>query len=89
MPFDVVHSLMTFNSALFLSDNLDRIPKHLIDLAKKGFSSDNITIIIVFFKHPSKIQRPTEIMESPTFDSFDVAAVKIEASEVSFPIIIL
>lgn len=84
MPFDVVHSLMTFNSALFLSDNLDRIPKHLIDLAKQGLSSDNITIIIVFFKHPSKIQRPTEIMESPTFDSFDVAAVKIEASEVSF-----
>lgn len=68
---------------VFFTDNLDRITKYLIDLAKKGQSRDNITIIIVFFKHPSKIQRPTEIMESPTFDSFDVAAVKIEATEVS------
>lgn len=40
-----------------LADCYETIPKSLIQLAKEGSSSDNITIIVVYLKEPSEIAK--------------------------------
>lgn len=40
-----------------LADCYETIPKSLIQLAKEGSSSDNITIIVVYLKDPSEIAK--------------------------------
>lgn len=40
---------------IFVSDDTDRISTYLVQLAKEQGSSDNISVIVVFLREPSKI----------------------------------
>lgn len=63
---------------LLLADCYETIPKSLIQLAKEGSSSDNITVIVLYLKEPSEIakfswpsadttqQQPLDNMETTT-----------------------
>lgn len=62
---------------LLLTDCYETIPKSLIQLAKEGSSSDNITVIVLYLKEPSEIakfswpsadttQQPLDNMETTT-----------------------
>lgn len=39
----------------FVSDDTDQIGQHLVQLAKDQNSNDNISVVIVFLREPSKI----------------------------------
>ncbi|XP_075153723.1 protein phosphatase 1F [Haematobia irritans] len=45
----------TYNALTNVEQNIDDIPKHLIELAKQGDSQDNITVILVLLKERSNI----------------------------------
>lgn len=42
---------------LVLADCYETIPKKLVQLAKEGSSSDNITVIVIYLKEPSEIAK--------------------------------
>lgn len=43
------------NNTMFVSDDTERISQRLVHLAKEQGSTDNISVIVVFLREPSKI----------------------------------
>ena len=59
---------------IFFSANLLR---ELKDIAIQNHSEDNITIIVVFLKHPSSIKKPFEIMEFPNIQDSNLVDTEV------------
>lgn len=41
----------------FVSDNIEDVAEHLVNLAKKQGSRDNISVVVIFLKDPKQIVR--------------------------------